>query len=62
MKKVFCPAIILLFLGMGSCKKKNTDINVLEPFSNCSLWTAQQKADLNSAIAAARADLADACN
>lgn len=104
MKKVIGFIIIILFLGMGSCKKKNTEpdvcgtnwavtvstkatavyttavaygtnatvancnayktatqayITALEPFSNCSLWAAQDKTAFQTAINEAKAELAD---
>jgi hypothetical protein len=36
-------------------------IDALEPFGNCSLWTAQQKSDGEDAIAEAQADIATLC-
>jgi hypothetical protein len=36
-------------------------IDALDKFSDCSTWTAQQKADLNNAIDDAREDLENAC-
>jgi hypothetical protein len=37
-------------------------IDALEPFGNCSIWTATEKAQWQNAIAEARADLTTACN
>ena len=37
-------------------------IDKLEPFGNCSLWTTQEKAEFQTELAEAKADLPNLCN
>lgn len=39
----------------------NNYIKALEPFSNCTAWTAQEKSDFDTALAQAKAGVATLC-